>query len=396
MIAGWDETEGPQLYQVDPSGAFFGWKASAIGKNYTNAKSFLEKRYSEDIELEDAIHTAILTLKEGFEGAINEHNIEIGIVSSEEKKFRVLTPAEIKDYLSEVESRTRLTDARGVLKKTLAALWFGLVHHALWGLVMFMTAVQRGQRYNWTQTLVFDRTWSLACVGSRISDHERDDRSEQWGLEGTLRAPQDATHPMAAADGDGSQSRLTMDSTPSMDSKEVEPRGAASRDGMAGHPGRPHIPVLDGCRSVDNYEKLNRIDEGTYGVVYRAREKSSGKICALKQVKLREQDDSSGFPLTALREVDTLLRLRHENIITVSEVAVGARSTQIYMVMEYMEHELKDLLEHLTPDEGLRQAEGSSQNLRFRSGPSVLGAYRPHDPQGCYIMVQSARITLGP
>ncbi|KAF4714955.1 Proteasome subunit alpha type-2, partial [Perkinsus olseni] len=89
--------------QVDPSGAFFGWKASAIGKNYTNAKSFLEKRYSEDIELEDAIHTAILTLKEGFEGAINEHNIEIGIVSSEEKKFRVLTPAEIKDYLSEVE-----------------------------------------------------------------------------------------------------------------------------------------------------------------------------------------------------------------------------------------------------------------------------------------------------
>ncbi|KAF4714954.1 hypothetical protein FOZ63_003534 [Perkinsus olseni] len=180
------------------------------------------------------------------------------------------------------------------------------------------------------------------------------------------------THPMAAADGDGSQSRLTMDSTPSMDSKEVEPRGAASRDGMAGHPGRPHIPVLDGCRSVDNYEKLNRIDEGTYGVVYRAREKSSGKICALKQVKLREQDDSSGFPLTALREVDTLLRLRHENIITVSEVAVGARSTQIYMVMEYMEHELKDLLEHLTPDEGLRQAEVKSLVVQLLSGVAYM------------------------
>lgn len=34
-----------------------------------NAKTFLEKRYSEDMELEDAIHTALLTLKEGFEGA---------------------------------------------------------------------------------------------------------------------------------------------------------------------------------------------------------------------------------------------------------------------------------------------------------------------------------------
>lgn len=102
MIAGVDET-GPQLYQVDPSGAFFGWKASAIGKNFSNAKTFLEKRYSEDLELEDAIHTAILTLKEGFEGQINEHNIEIGVVRTSDRIFKSLSPAEIKDYLSEVE-----------------------------------------------------------------------------------------------------------------------------------------------------------------------------------------------------------------------------------------------------------------------------------------------------
>ena len=42
---------------------------AAIGKNMVNAKTFLEKRYAEDMELEDAIHTALLTLKEGFEGA---------------------------------------------------------------------------------------------------------------------------------------------------------------------------------------------------------------------------------------------------------------------------------------------------------------------------------------
>mmetsp|Transcript_109026 Transcript_109026/g.303185 ORF Transcript_109026/g.303185 Transcript_109026/m.303185 type:complete len:234 (+) Transcript_109026:69-770(+) len=101
MIAGYDET-GPQLFQVDPSGAYFGWKASAIGKNHVNAKSFLEKRYNEDVELEDAIHTAILTLKEGFEEAITAENIEIGIVGPD-KKFRVLTPAEVQDYLAEVE-----------------------------------------------------------------------------------------------------------------------------------------------------------------------------------------------------------------------------------------------------------------------------------------------------
>jgi len=100
-VAGYD-AHGPQLYQVDPSGSYFAWKASAIGKNMVNAKTFLEKRYSEDIELEDAIHTALLTLKEGFEGQISGDNIEMGIVG-EDKKFRVLTAAEVSDYLEEVE-----------------------------------------------------------------------------------------------------------------------------------------------------------------------------------------------------------------------------------------------------------------------------------------------------
>eukprot|EP00449_Zooxanthella_nutricula_P002846 CAMPEP_0198509534 /NCGR_PEP_ID=MMETSP1462-20131121/13621_1 /TAXON_ID=1333877 /ORGANISM="Brandtodinium nutriculum, Strain RCC3387" /LENGTH=208 /DNA_ID=CAMNT_0044238841 /DNA_START=58 /DNA_END=681 /DNA_ORIENTATION=+ len=75
MVAGYDDS-GPQLFQVDPSGTYFAWKASAIGKNHVNAKSFLEKRYNEDVELEDAIHTAILTLKEGFAEAITAENIE--------------------------------------------------------------------------------------------------------------------------------------------------------------------------------------------------------------------------------------------------------------------------------------------------------------------------------
>merc|ERR1712217_704400 len=65
MMAGYDDN-GPLLYQVDPSGTYFGWKASAIGKNKTSMKSFLEKRYSEDLDIDDAIHTAILTLKEGL------------------------------------------------------------------------------------------------------------------------------------------------------------------------------------------------------------------------------------------------------------------------------------------------------------------------------------------
>ena len=101
LVAGYDE-HGPQLYQVDPSGSYFAWKASAIGKHMVNAKTFLEKRYNDELELEDAVHTALLTLKEGFEGAMDHTNIEVGIVGPD-KTFKVLSPTEIQDYLGEVE-----------------------------------------------------------------------------------------------------------------------------------------------------------------------------------------------------------------------------------------------------------------------------------------------------
>lgn len=101
LVAGFDD-EGPQLFQIDPSGSYYAWKASAIGKNMVNAKTFLEKRYGDDMELEDAIHTAILTLKEGFEGQVTESNIEIGVIG-EDMQFKTLSTSETKDYLTELE-----------------------------------------------------------------------------------------------------------------------------------------------------------------------------------------------------------------------------------------------------------------------------------------------------
>ncbi|XP_050259751.1 proteasome subunit alpha type-2-like [Quercus robur] len=63
LVTGFDDY-GPQLYQVD---SYFSWKALAMGKNVSNVKIFLEKStpYADDMELDDAVHTAILMLKEG-------------------------------------------------------------------------------------------------------------------------------------------------------------------------------------------------------------------------------------------------------------------------------------------------------------------------------------------
>src|SRR5271156_4296740 len=82
---------GPMLYQVDPSGSYYPWKATAIGKSATKAKTFLEKRYSEELELEDAIHIALLTLKDNIEGEMNGDSIEIGKLQFPSSKWLCLS-----------------------------------------------------------------------------------------------------------------------------------------------------------------------------------------------------------------------------------------------------------------------------------------------------------------
>ncbi|KAJ2809997.1 hypothetical protein H4S07_002930, partial [Coemansia furcata] len=103
--------------------------------------------------------------------------------------------------------------------------------------------------------------------------------------------------------------------------------------------------LLAPCRPVECYERLNRIDEGTYGIVYRARDRATGDIVALKHLKLDQE--RNGFPITALREIHTLLLAKHTNIINVREITVGCSLNSIYMVMDYMEHDLRTLMESM-------------------------------------------------
>ncbi|KAK3860357.1 hypothetical protein Pcinc_033589 [Petrolisthes cinctipes] len=104
-----------------------------------------------------------------------------------------------------------------------------------------------------------------------------------------------------------------------------------------------YFPAIMGCRSVDEFECLNRIEEGTYGVVYRAREKATNQIVALKRLKMEKEKE--GFPITSLREVNTLMKGQHENIVRVREIVVGSNMDKIYIVMDYVEHDLKSLME---------------------------------------------------
>lgn len=91
-------------------------------------------------------------------------------------------------------------------------------------------------------------------------------------------------------------------------------------------PPRTHHPSLTSSRSVYSYEKLNSIEEGSYGVVFRARDKQTGDIVALKKLKLDEE--KYGFPITALREINALMVCQHDNVVGIREVVVGETLTQ--------------------------------------------------------------------
>lgn len=64
---------------------------------------------------------------------------------------------------------------------------------------------------------------------------------------------------------------------------------------------------------MERYQKLEKIGEGTYGVVYKAKDKKSAKIVALKRIRLEAEDE--GIPSTAIREISLLKELKHPNIV---------------------------------------------------------------------------------
>ncbi|CAI2343806.1 unnamed protein product [Caenorhabditis sp. 36 PRJEB53466] len=117
-----------------------------------------------------------------------------------------------------------------------------------------------------------------------------------------------------------------------------------------------YFPGLMGCRNIDEYECVNRVDEGTFGVVYRGKDKRTDEIVALKRLKMEKEKE--GFPITALREINMLLKAgNHTNIVNVKEILVGSNMDKIYMAMEFVEHDMKSLLDTM-----------NRRNKRFSTG----------------------------
>lgn len=93
------------------------------------------------------------------------------------------------------------------------------------------------------------------------------------------------------------------------------------------------------------YEKIEKLGEGTYGIVYKARDNLKGEIVAIKKIRLENEDE--GMPSTAMREIAILKELSHSNIIQLKDVSYVPAEKKLTLVFEYVEMDLKKFLKTL-------------------------------------------------
>ncbi|KAK8108563.1 hypothetical protein PG984_014364 [Apiospora sp. TS-2023a] len=148
--------------------------------------------------------------------------------------------------------------------------------------------------------------------------------------------------------------------------KTEKGKGKQGNDGSTGESSakllRFEAPTWKPTASVENYDKLNDIEEGTYGWVARAKDLRTGKVVALKRLKLDETTGGGapsqvGLPETGLREIQILKDCSHRNIVGLHEVVINdAAATRpnrkepieaVFLVLEFVEHDLKSILEDM-------------------------------------------------
>ena len=92
---------------------------------------------------------------------------------------------------------------------------------------------------------------------------------------------------------------------------------------------------------LEKYIKLDKVGEGTYGVVYKCRNKESQELVALKKIRLENEDER--ITSTAIREISILKQMKHPNNVNLVDLIHGDK--KLYLVFEFMDHDLKKFLD---------------------------------------------------
>ncbi|XP_013381936.1 cyclin-dependent kinase 1 [Lingula anatina] len=95
--------------------------------------------------------------------------------------------------------------------------------------------------------------------------------------------------------------------------------------------------------NMDDYVKIEKIGEGTYGVVYKGRNKKNNKTVALKKIRLESEEE--GVPSTAIREISLLKELQHPNVVNLEDILM--QENKLYLVFEFLSMDLKKYMDSI-------------------------------------------------
>lgn len=93
---------------------------------------------------------------------------------------------------------------------------------------------------------------------------------------------------------------------------------------------------------MDKYQKIDKLGEGTYGIVYKAQNRLTNEIVALKRIRLDKEDE--GIPCTAVREISLLKELRHPNIVRLLDILHTEK--KLTLVFEHLDSDLKKYMDY--------------------------------------------------
>jgi len=124
--------------------------------------------------------------------------------------------------------------------------------------------------------------------------------------------------------------------------------------------------------ATDKFDRIEKIGEGTYGVVYKARDKTTGDTVALKKIRLDQ--DAEGVPSTAIREISLLKELNHPAIVKLMDVVHV--DMKLYLVFEFLDGDLKSFMEQWKPSGGIPMVQVKSFLSQLLQGIAFCHSHR--------------------
>jgi len=107
ILIGIDDEVGPQLYMCDPAGSYVGYKACCAGQKDQETRNFLEKKFKSDpkLDADKTVKMAINALQTVLAEDFKSTDIEVGVVTKDNRRFRLLSQEEIEGHLTEIAER---------------------------------------------------------------------------------------------------------------------------------------------------------------------------------------------------------------------------------------------------------------------------------------------------